>query len=149
MPTMAPKFIVNAPAEIVWRFLSNMKKLGSCIPGCSVDFIDVIHSNWVMTVKVGPIEQHIHMSSVVTELSNKKRHVKFYCTGDMVEMHGTCDVAIVDEHRSEVDFNLNLQAKGLLAGPLDTAMDLVLPEYERDFVDSVRKALEKHPHSVH
>jgi carbon monoxide dehydrogenase subunit G len=49
-------FVVNAPASAVWEFLTDPRKVASCLPGAAItDQIDDKSYAGTMTVKVGPV----------------------------------------------------------------------------------------------
>jgi uncharacterized protein len=49
-------FVVNAPRAAVWEFLTDPKKVASCLPGAAItEKIDDQSYSGTMTVKVGPV----------------------------------------------------------------------------------------------
>jgi carbon monoxide dehydrogenase subunit G len=54
--TIEKSFTVNAPADDVWAFLTDPRKVASCLPGAAItDAIDDKTYAGTMTVKVGPV----------------------------------------------------------------------------------------------
>ena len=53
MPEGTISFEVEAPVERVWAFLSDMRKVGSCVPGVqSVEIVDDKRARWNLQVKI-------------------------------------------------------------------------------------------------
>ena len=142
MPQMKPEFTIAAPTNIVWEYLSNMENIGSCVPGCTVEVVDDIHSKWKMQVKAGPLKKTLKMDSTVEARDDQAHHVEFDCVGNMVDVHGMCDADDLGNGATEVHFLLDMQAKGSAAGFMNGIIDTQLPKYQDAFVDSVKQALE-------
>src|SRR5919197_5728496 len=50
-------FVVKAPAEAVWEFLTDPRRVAQCMPGAAVtDQIDEKTYSGTMAVKVGPVQ---------------------------------------------------------------------------------------------
>lgn len=140
MPEMKPQFTINAPIDKVWAFMSNMENIGSCVPGCKVNVIDDITSEWAMTVKMGPLKKTIEMTNHVIKQDDENHRVEFECDGDMVDCIGKGSMTEQDGG-TFVDFSLNLQAKGPGSQMIDRLITGKLPEYQEYFVEQVTKAL--------
>lgn len=140
MPQMKPSFTINAPVEKVWAYMSDMKNVGSCVPGCEVTIIDDVTSDWAMTVKMGPLKKTIEMTNHVIKQDDENHHVEFKCDGDMVDCIGVGTMTAQDGG-TFVDFSLTLEAKGPGAQMIDRLINGKLPEYQEYFVEKVTEAL--------
>lgn len=140
MPVMKPSFVIDAPIDKVWAYMSNMENVGSCVPGCEVNVIDNTTSEWAMTVKMGPLKKTIEMTNHVIEQDDANYHVHFKCDGDMVDCIGVGDMTPQDGG-TFVDFSLTLEAKGPGAQMVDRLITGKLPEYQEYFVEHVTEAL--------
>lgn len=140
MPVMKPSFVIDAPIDKVWEYMSNMENVGSCVPGCTVEVVDDTTSEWAMTVKMGPIKRTIEMTNNVITQDDENHHVKFKCEGDMVDCIGEGSMKPQDSG-TFIDFSLALEAKGPGSQMIDRLITGKLPEYQDHFVEQVTKAL--------
>ncbi len=140
MPVMKPSFVIDAPIDEVWSYLSNMENVGSCVPGCEVKVIDDTTSEWSLTVKMGPLKKTIEMVNKVSVQDDENHHVEFACEGDLVDCTGVGDMTPQDGG-TFVDFSLDLEAKGAGAQMIDRLITGKLPEYQAYFVEHVTEAL--------
>ena len=68
-------FIVNAPQDAVWAFLTDPHKVARCLPGAAItDQVDDRTYNGTMTVKVGPVTTS-YKGKVVFERLDTATHV--------------------------------------------------------------------------
>src|SRR3989442_2758892 len=62
MPEGTATFEVRAPIERVWAFVSDMRKIGRCVPGVqSVEILDETRARWNLKVKIVPLSQDIEV----------------------------------------------------------------------------------------
>src|SRR5437899_12884716 len=93
MPEGTISFEVEAPVERVWAFLSDMRKVGSCVPAVQcVEIVDDKRARWNLQVKIGPLTQDIQ---VLTETTDQipLNHVRFGGAADNMELTGTTALA--------------------------------------------------------
>ncbi|MGI0148587.1 MAG: CoxG family protein, partial [Thermoplasmata archaeon] len=58
MPEGKIEFDVIAPVAQVWSFLSDLRKVGQCVPGVeNVELIDEKRARWDLKVRIGPLSQ--------------------------------------------------------------------------------------------
>src|SRR3970282_2203365 len=89
MPEGTVSFDVRAPGDRVWAFLSDMRKVGSCVPGVqSVDIHDERRAPWNPRMKIGPLSQLIRVETENIEMIPPSR-AKFRGVADNVDMTGT------------------------------------------------------------
>jgi uncharacterized protein len=141
MPEDSIAFDVKAPPERVWAFLSDMRKIGSCVPGVmSVDVLDDTHARWNLKVKIGPLSQTF---VVMTENLEQEPLVRgrFRGTAENMEMMGTVELT-PHEDSTRVKYTMSVQAKGPLARIMDNVMKTRIKGQTEEFAANVRKALE-------
>lgn len=141
MPEGTIAFDVNAPVERVWAFLSDMRKVGNCVPGVqSVEILDGKRARWNLKVKIGPLSQEF---DVLTETLEQipLRHGKFRGQADNMEMTGTVDLAAMG-NATKVTYTMVVQAKGPLARIMDNFMKTRLTSQTEEFAANVKKAVE-------
>lgn len=141
MPEGTVSFDVHAPGDRVWAFLSDMRKVGSCVPGVqSVDIHDERRATWNLRMKIGPLSQEIRVETENIEMVPPSR-AKFRGVADNVDMTGT----IVLEPKGEVTtvtYTMNVQSKGPLARILDNFMRSKLSQQTEEFAANVKRSLE-------
>jgi hypothetical protein len=134
-------FDVRAPQERVWSFLSDMRKVGSCVPGVqAVNIIDDRHATWDLKLKIGPLSQRIEVRTETLEQVAPTRG-KFRGISDNMEMTGTIELAPAGE-ATQVTYTMAVQAKGPLARIMDNFMKSRLDAQTKEFAANVKKALE-------
>ncbi len=141
MPEGTVKFDVKAPVERVWSFLSDMRKVGSCVPGVqSVEVLDATRARWNLKVKIGPLSQNVE---VLTETLEQvpMNHGKFRGQADNMDMTGTIDLEPAG-NATQVTYTMAVQAKGPLARIMDNFMRSRLKSQTDEFAANVKKALE-------
>src|SRR5207245_10529349 len=99
MPEGTATFEVRAPIERVWAFVSDMRKIGRCVPGVqSVEILDETRARWNLKVKIGPLSQDI---AVLTETLDQVplKHGKFRRHAENMDITGTIDLASARKSR--------------------------------------------------
>jgi carbon monoxide dehydrogenase subunit G len=141
MPEGTISFDVQAPVERVWAFLSDMRGVGTCVPGVqSVEIIDDKRARWNLQVKIGPLSQAVQVLTETTDQIPLK-HGKFRGTADNMEMIGTIDLEPA-ENGTRVTYTMAVQAKGPLARIMDNFLRSRLKAQTEEFAANVRRALE-------
>ncbi|OGS48740.1 MAG: hypothetical protein A3K68_03880 [Euryarchaeota archaeon RBG_16_68_13] len=141
MPEGTISFEVGAPVNRVWDFLSDMRKIGQCIPGVeSIEIHDERRATWHLKVKLGPLSQQIRVETESLEKVPPSR-AKFIGRADNMNMTGT----IVLEPRGEgtaVTYTMNVETKGPLARIMDNFMKAKLSQQTQEFASNVKKSIE-------
>ena len=141
MPEGTATFEVRAPVDRVWAFVSNMQKIGGCVPGVqSVEVLDETRARWNLKVKIGPLSQDI---VVLTESLEQipLKHGKFRGEAENMDITGTIDLA-PDGTSTKVTYTMAVQAKGPLARIMDNFMRTRLKAQTEEFAANVKKSLE-------
>jgi uncharacterized protein len=141
VPQDSVAFEVKAPPEKVWAFLSDMRKIGSCVPGVqSVEILDDTHARWNLKVKIGPLSQTFVVMTETLEQIPLSRG-RFRGTAENMDMEGTVELSPQGDG-TRVQYTMNVQAKGPLARIMDNFMKSRLKGQTEEFASNVRKALE-------
>lgn len=141
MPEGTVTFDVRAPLDRVWAFLSDMRKVGSCVPGVEgIDVVDDRRATWTLKVKIGPIPQRIKVATETVEQVAPSR-ARFRGVADNMDMQGTIDLAPAGD-TTRVTYTMVATAKGPLARIIDSMMKSRLKEQTDEFATNVKKALE-------
>ena len=141
MPEGSVTFDLRVPVDRAWAFLSDMRKVASCVPGVeNVEVIDDKRATWTLKVKIGPLSQHIKVATETLEQVPPSR-ARFRGVADNMEMLGTIELAPAGES-THVSYTMVATAKGPLARIIDNMMKSRLKEQSDEFAANVKKALE-------
>lgn len=141
MPESTVTFDVRAPVDRVWAFLSDMRKVGSCVPGVqNIQVLDDTRSMWDLKVKIGPLSQTMHVATETLEQTPPSR-ARFKGVADNADMLGTIELVPAGE-ATRVTYTMNVTAKGPLARIMDNFMKSRLKDQADEFAANVKKALE-------
>ena len=142
MPRLSPTFTVRAPMEDVWDFLTDMDRVGSCVPGCRVTRIGPDRYAWRLTARAGLLSRTYRIVTRIVLQDDERHHAEFTGTGEELETRGEVDLAPISPEATAVRFRLDIHA----VGPLGTAVNAVIlarvDDYQRAFVAAVRRELE-------
>lgn len=142
MPKAEKVFLINKPIEIVWDFLSDMVKVGSCLPGCEkVQVLNETESDWTVRVKVGPISKTIQAHARATEFQPPRR-AAFEAESPELRLEGSMDLQAVSPERTEVTYRSVVKGKGSLEKLLGQIMAGRLDSDAEEFAHNVRGRLE-------
>lgn len=141
MPEGKISFEVRAPLDRVWGFLSDMRKVGSCVPGVeSVEIHDETRATWHLKVKIGPLSQRLRVETETLERIAPSR-ARFIGRAEQMDMTGTIQL----EPRGEttaVTYTMNVETKGPLARILDNFMKSRLSQQTEEFAANVKRSIE-------
>ena len=141
MPEGNVTFDVHVPVERAWAFLSDMQKVGSCVPGVeAIQLVDERHANWTLKVKIGPFSQTIHVETETLEQIPPSR-ARFRGVADNMEMLGTIELSPAGD-TTHITYTMVATAKGPLARIMDNFMKSRLKQQSEEFAANVKKALE-------
>ena len=141
MPEGTVTFEVRAPVDKVWSFLSDMRKVGSCVPGVqNIAILDDKRATWDLKVKIGPLSQTMKVATETLEQVPPSR-ARFKGVADNADMLGTIELAPSGE-ATQVTYTMNVTAKGPLARIMDNFMRSRLQQQSDEFAANVKKALE-------
>ncbi len=141
MPEGTVVFDVHVPQDRAWAFLSDMTKVGSCVPGVQgIEVVDERRAKWTLKIKMGPLSQTIHVDTETLEQTAPSR-ARFKGVADNMEMLGTIELAPAGES-THVTYTMVATAKGPLARIIDNFMKSRLKQQSDEFAANVKKALE-------
>lgn len=141
MPEGTVTFDVRAPVDRVWSFLSDVRKVGSCVPGVeNIEILDEKRATWDLKVKIGPLSQTMRVATETLEQVPPSR-ARFKGVADNADMLGTIELTPKGD-ATEVVYTMNVTAKGPLARIMDNFMKSKLKSQADEFAANVKKALE-------
>jgi len=115
-------FVVKAPPDAVWAFLSDPEKVARCLPGAAITE-KVDEKTWLgtMTVKVGPVQSSYRGRAVFERLDPATRTAEIVATGQDVRGKGGADMRLkssvkeLDRGEAEVIAVAQVNVTGILA----------------------------------
>jgi carbon monoxide dehydrogenase subunit G len=141
MPEGKVEFEVIAPIEQVWSFLSDLRKVGPCVPGVeNVEVLDEKRARWDLKVKIGPLSQTIRVLTETLEQIPLRRG-RFRGEAENMDMIGTIELAPARE-ATKVVYTMSVTAKGPLSRIMDNFMRTRLKSQTEEFAANVKRALE-------
>ena len=142
MPRLTPAFTVRATVEEAWEFLTDMDRVGSCVPGCRVTRIGPDRYEWRLSARVGPLSRTFRIVTRVVAQDDARHHAEFTGVGEELETRGVVDLTPISDGTTAVRFRLAIQAVGPLGSAVGAIIHARVDGYQRAFVASVRDALE-------
>ena len=141
MPEGTVTFDVHVPQDRAWAFLSDMQKVGSCVPGVeSIEVLNERRAKWTLKVKIGPLSQKIHVDTETLEQTAPSR-ARFKGVADNMDMLGTIDLSPAGDS-TRITYTMVATAKGPLARIMENFMKSRLKQQSDEFAANVKKALE-------
>lgn len=141
MPEGTVTFDVAVPQDRAWAFLSDMRKVGTCVPGVeAIEVVDDKRAKWTLKIKIGPLSQTVRVDTETLEQTPPSR-ARFKGVADNMEMMGTIDLAPAGAS-THITYTMVATAKGPLARIMDNFMKSRLKQQSEDFAANVKKSLE-------
>ena len=142
MPEGHVNFIVKTPLQKVWDFVSDMKKVATCIPGLvDMQAIDDKSAYWTLKMKVGPISKTIKLKTETVE-QRAPTYGSFKGEGENITFMGTIILKSVSENETEVDYKMNVNASGSLGEIINSVIRSKIDQQTEDFSKAVKSKLE-------
>lgn len=145
------KFRVRAPIQRVWEFMSDLKKIGPCIPGC--EKIEAVGENtYEMTITIRLPVFSITARSITTLIEiAPPYHLKSVTEGQYDigggEFHQETlvDLEEISDNEVEISFSADTKLEGGLAGFSEKIMNTVAKELAEQFTKNIQTRLEREP----
>lgn len=88
-------FVVKAPPEAVWSFLTDLPRVARCLPGAAIgEKLDEKTSTGTMTVKVGPVSSSYRGKVTFERLDPAARTAEIVAIGQDVRGKGGADLRL-------------------------------------------------------
>lgn len=145
-------FVVNAPAPAVWEFLTDPRKVASCLPGAAItDQLDDGGYAGTMTVKVGPVTASYRGKMRFEKLDAAAGDAEIVASGQETRGKGGADmrmkshVAQRPDGATEVTVVSDVNVVGVLAQFGRGMIQDVSDQLFQKFTDAMRRQLETPP----
>ena len=143
------KFIVPPPADTVWAFLTDPRKVASCLPGASITGeIDEKTYGGAMNIKVGPVNAQYRGKLRFERLDAEAREAEIVATGQETRGKGGADmrmtsrVVALGPDETEVHVTSDVQVAGVLAQLGGRMIQDVSDQMFEKFTGAMRRQLE-------
>jgi uncharacterized protein len=142
-------FTVKAPADAVWRFLIDPRRVAGCMPGAAItNQVDDRTFTGTMTVKVGPVTTSYRGKVVFEKLDADSRAAEIVATGQDVKGKGGANMKLASSLKqlapgeTEITATSDLTITGILAQMGRGMIQDVSDELFEIFSRNVRTELE-------
>ena len=143
------KFVVAAPADAVWAFLIDPRKVASCLPGASITGeIDEKTYAGAMNMKVGPVNAQYRGKLRFERLDAEAREAEIVATGQETRGKGGADmrmssrVVALGPDETEVHVTSDVQVAGVLAQLGGRMIQDVSDQMFEKFTGAMRRQIE-------
>ncbi|MFQ5660054.1 MAG: CoxG family protein [Gammaproteobacteria bacterium] len=142
------QFIVDAPQQQVWQFITTPEQVGPCIPGCQeVTAVDPSHYKVSIRVQVGPIKTTFNVNVEATE--ERPPEYSAYTTrgeeggkASRIKAESTLRLRALDANRTEVMYTSDINIVGRLGKFGLGIMKKKADSMGGEFVEAVRAGIE-------
>ena len=148
-------FVVKAPPEAVWSFLTDLPRVARCLPGAAIgEKLDDKTSTGTMTVKVGPVSSSYRGKVTFERLDPVARTAEIVATGQDVRGKGGADLRLTSSLKplpggsTEVTAVSLVNVTGILAQMGRGMIQDVSDEMFQLFSERMRAELEAAPSAV-
>jgi hypothetical protein len=146
------RFVVAAPADAVWAFLIDPRKVASCLPGASITGeIDEKTYGGAMNIKVGPVNAQYRGKLRFERLDANAREAEIVATGQETRGKGGADMRMssrvveLGPDETEVHVTSDVQVAGVLAQLGGRMIQDVSDQMFEKFTAAMRRQLEPEP----
>lgn len=135
---------VHAPADELFGFLSDVERVGPCLPGASIEGRDGDDYAGRMKVKVGPINATYQGKLRFVELDKDQRRAVMRARADEVNGQGNAEASITTEveeagEDSVIRMDTDLQMRGKVAQFGRGAMEKISQRMFEEFARNIER----------
>ncbi len=126
--------------EQVWTVLSDVQKIGRCVPGVeAIQVRDERTAVWTVAIKVGPLTQRLAVETQIVEQVRPSR-IAFSGRGPNLEISGTVRLEPTPAG-TRVDYQVALNPQGALARILENFLKSKVDAQTQQFIENVKSML--------
>lgn len=141
-------FVVEAPRDRVWAFITDPERIGPCIPGCeAIEVTGPDRYRATVRVEIGPIKARFNLEVAVDE-QQPPEFVASTTRGEegtrasMLTARSRLSLRAIDPARTEIAYTSEVSLVGRLGKFGLGIMKKKSQELGRRFAESVRNAVE-------
>lgn len=142
-------FVVHAPAQAVWEFLTDPRKVAGCLPGAAItEQLDEQSYAGTITVKVGPVTASYRGKMRFERLDPVAREAEIVGSGQETKGKGGADMRMKSRvvetgpNETEVTVTSDVNVVGVLAQFGRGMIQDVSDQLFRKFTEAMRRDLE-------
>lgn len=143
------KFEVKQPVTPVWGFLSDPKKVATCVPGAQItEALNDHRYIGTVSVRVGPVVTSYKGELIIERLDPEKLEIELVGKGLDVKGKGNASMKMVGRLRplphgaTEVEGSSEINVTGLMAQFGSRVVEEISQQMFEQFTQSLRKNLE-------
>ncbi len=126
--------------EQVWTVLSDVQKIGRCVPGVeAIQVRDERTAVWTVAIKAGPLTQRLAVETQIVEQVRPSR-ISFSGRGPNLEISGTVRLEPT-QVGTRVDYQVALSPQGALARILENFLKSKVDAQTQQFIENVKGML--------
>ena len=144
-------FPIDAPADVAWRLLENIKSVAGCMPGAEItEQVDTNHYKGNVRVKLGPVSAAFAGTIEITATDPAQR--KIHLTGKGTDAKGgsaasmdlAAEVRNIDANKCELVGHAEVTLTGKLASfggrMINQVSDQILKQFAENFAGMAQSA---------
>ena len=141
-------FVVAAPREQVWRFITDPKLMGPCIPGCQgVQVLGPTTYQANVQIKVGPIKASFNLEVEVTEEVYPEKVISVTrgeegSRASLVTSHNFLHLKQLDDQTTELSYGADVNISGRLGKYGQGVMKKIAKRIAGKFEVNLREQIE-------
>jgi len=146
-------FQVEGPVEVVWVFLSDIRKVGSCVPGAQItEQVDESHYKGTISVKVGPAVTDFKGQVEIVRLDSQEHVLEMVAKGQDVRGKGSASMKMTGSLRAlpdgstEVKSISEVSVMGILAQMggrvINEVSNIMFQKFAKNFQEKLEQEIE-------
>jgi carbon monoxide dehydrogenase subunit G len=145
---LSNNFIIDAPQQVVWDFITNPEHIGPCIPGCEdVETVGPDKYRAAIKIHVGAIKTIFHVTITTLE-ERPPEYSKYVTEGDeggrasRIKATSSLTISKLDEQRCEVSYSSDISIAGRLGKFSAGVMNMIANKLSEKFVATLRDRIQ-------
>ena len=146
-------FQVEEPVEVVWVFLSDIRKVGSCVPGAQItEQVDESHYKGTISVKVGPAVTDFKGEVEIVRLDSQEHVLEMVAKGQDIRGKGSASMKMtgslhpLPDGGTEVKSISEVSVMGILAQMggrvINEVSNIMFQKFAKNFQEKLEQEIE-------
>ncbi|WP_053070259.1 SRPBCC family protein [Alkalihalobacillus pseudalcaliphilus] len=135
---------VQNSLEGAWKVISDSRNWAEAMPGfIAFEQVDELVSLWTIKVEAGMFSREVEFEVTQTEcIEPSAMHFSLKAKKEGIVGNATYHGTQVNEEQGELNFQLEMMGKGMMAGMIDSLLEKTLPEQCQILKENLVKQLE-------
>jgi carbon monoxide dehydrogenase subunit G len=140
MPEVQREFVVDAPSNVAWNYLTDMENFSSHVPGFEeYEKVGETTSNWTIKVDLSMFSRVMTFQVDVAEEEYPYGAFELDPKDQPAEGSGSVELEELTDERTQVTFTISSEASGRMAPFLNKVMEKALPTIADSFIASIEE----------